>query len=280
MSSKRLPASGPGARAAAICLVLLQVLAACDGERATTIEIEGTIEADQVLLGAPFDARVAEVRVDEGAAVTAGQVLAVLEQPSVTGQLPLLRAQVDSARTRLQELETAAASGEPLRLPEQLVSAEAVQEQRTRVRGAEAALAAAELMDAMLVVTAPITGIVQHRAVDPDTTVDQGTLLFRIARVAQPYLRARVPASLANRLRPGARATVRVDALGDRTFSGVVARVGDAVHDGEDAERAGGEQGGSGIEVRIELENPGELLIPGMSAHAEIATGEIAGDAP
>ncbi|HEU4882752.1 MAG TPA: HlyD family efflux transporter periplasmic adaptor subunit [Longimicrobium sp.] len=109
----------------------LLALAACrdDGPRQAT----GTLEIVEVDVSPMQPARIVQIRVREGDTVRAGQVLAVLQQPTTEGQVPLGQAQVASAQARLHDLEAGA------RAPE-IERAEA----EVRVRQAEAERAARE----------------------------------------------------------------------------------------------------------------------------------------
>ena len=316
----------------AIAVVLTALVASCGGERDDSVEVAGTIEADRVQIGAPLQAQVLEMRVDEGDVVVAGQVLAVLDQPSVTGQVPVLRAQLDAARARLRELEagarpeevqqaraaveqaraqleqadrdvaraaqlverqvvgraeleraetlravtaqTLAQAEERLRLAEQGVRAETIEAQRAQVAAAEAAVAAAELTAALLVVTTPIDGVVQLRAVEPGATVGPGSPLYRIAQTSRPYMRAYLPEPYMGRVRPGSIAEVRVNAYPERVFHGEVQRVASEAEFTPRVAQTEAQRADLVFELRIALEDAGDLLLPGMPAYAVIRLDE------
>jgi HlyD family secretion protein len=112
--------------------LLLLALAACRGEGPR--EATGTLEIVEIDVSPMQPARIVQVRVREGDTVRAGQVLAVLQQPTTQGQVPLGQAQVSSARARLRDLEAGA------RAPE-IERAQA----EVRVRQAEAERAAREM---------------------------------------------------------------------------------------------------------------------------------------
>lgn len=106
--------------------------------------LSGRIEGDDAAVGTRTGGRVLEVRVHEGDAVKAGDVIAVLDDEQI-------RARVDQARASLTEAEAraAAARNQIEVLQEQLVQAELQTDQaqadaQGRVSQAEADLAAAE----------------------------------------------------------------------------------------------------------------------------------------
>lgn len=71
---------------------------------ATTLKASGTIEANEVQVGAPRGARLLEYRVREGEKVTQGQVIAVLENRDVQNQLQQAQSGARAAEARLQEV--------------------------------------------------------------------------------------------------------------------------------------------------------------------------------
>jgi HlyD family secretion protein len=113
-------------------ILALLALAACRDEGAR--EATGTLEIVETDVSPMQPARVVEVRVREGDTVRAGQVLAVLQQPTTQGQVPLGQAQVSSARARLRDLEAGPRASEIERA-----------EAEVRVRQAEAERAAREM---------------------------------------------------------------------------------------------------------------------------------------
>jgi HlyD family secretion protein len=108
----------------------LLVLAACGDDDSR--EAMGTLEIVEVDVSPTQPARIVEVRVREGDAVRAGQVLAVLEQPQTQGQVPQGQAQVSSARARLRDLEAGARGPEIARAEDELRVRQAEAERSSR----------------------------------------------------------------------------------------------------------------------------------------------------
>ena len=63
----------------------------------------GRIEADPIDIATKFAGRIAELRVDEGAMVTAGQVVAVMDTRDMAASLKKSEAQLEQARKAIQE---------------------------------------------------------------------------------------------------------------------------------------------------------------------------------
>lgn len=108
----------------------LLVVAACGDDDSR--EAMGTLEIVEVDVSPTQPARIVEVRVREGDAVRAGQVLAVLEQPQTQGQVPQGQAQVSSARARLRDLEAGARGPEIARAEDELRVRQAEAERSSR----------------------------------------------------------------------------------------------------------------------------------------------------
>jgi len=109
---------------------------------------------------------------------------------------------------------------------------------------------------------APRDGIVLERNVVDGMKAAPGEVLFRIADTSIIWVLADVPEFDLGIVRLGAAATIRVRSLPGRSFEGKVSLIYPQV--GE-ATRA--------TKVRIEIANPGGVLLPNMYADVEIGTG-------
>jgi membrane fusion protein (multidrug efflux system) len=139
-------------------------------------------------------------------------------------------------------------------------------------------LAAAKAEKAHTQVTAPAAGIVADIAATPGAVVQPGVRLMTIVSQAAPYLTANFKETQVGRMRPGAAASVKVDALPGRSFTGHV----DSLSPGSGSEFALLPfQPGTGnftkivqrVPVRIALDpgQPGlDALRPGLSAEVTV----------
>lgn len=110
-------------RSALLLLALGLALAGCDQGSGDDYAARGTVELPEADIGAMTAARVVAVRVEEGAAVRAGDTLALLTQSDLSATLSAQAAKVATAAANLRDLNAGAR-------PEE-------------IRGAEAELAAA-----------------------------------------------------------------------------------------------------------------------------------------
>ena len=165
------------------------------------IDGDGSVVAwQELVLGAETGGlRVAELLVDEGDRVSAGQVLMRLDDTVAT-------AQRDRARASLQEAEAALAIartdlGRATELSSSGSASRQVVDQRqsaarqaeARLASTRAALAESEARLAQATVTAPADGIVLRRPVLPGAVPGIGTELLRLLRDGRLELDARVP---------------------------------------------------------------------------------------
>jgi len=139
-------------------------------------------------------------------------------------------------------------------------------------------LAAARAEKAHTDVTAPAAGIVADVAATPGAVVQPGVRLMTIVSQAAPYLTANFKETQVGRMRPGEAASVKVDALPGRVFTGRV----DSLSPGSGSEFAQLPfQPGTGnftkivqrVPVRIALDpgQPGlDQLRPGLSAEVTV----------
>ncbi len=158
--------------------------------------------------------RLAEVRVNVGDAVRAGQVLATFAPETIQADVAQARASVAEARAALGEAQanadrarTLSASGA---LSQQQIQqyATAAQTAQARVEAAQAALNAQQLRLKHTQVLAPDSGVISARTATVGAVVGAGTELFRMVRKGRLEWRAEVTSSDLPRLRPDAKATV------------------------------------------------------------------------
>ncbi|MFC4723680.1 efflux RND transporter periplasmic adaptor subunit [Glycocaulis abyssi] len=121
-------------------------------------------------------------------------------------------------------------------------------------------------------IRSPIDGVVIDRQVDVGQTVAaslNAPVLFIIARdLSRIQIEARVDESDIGQIAVGQPVSFEVDAYREREFSGEVRQVRLA---------AITEQNVVTYTVVIEADNPGQRLLPGMTANVNIITGDVAG---
>jgi HlyD family secretion protein len=113
-----------------IGIALVAIIAAATGffskfERATTVQLPGVVEIQEVRLGSKIGGRVAEVLVREGETVDAGQLLVSFEAPELEAQLLQQQARLAAAEADLEKARNGPREEEIRQTKSDLESAEA-----------------------------------------------------------------------------------------------------------------------------------------------------------
>jgi len=106
-------------------LACLLALCSCTSASTSTVEATGTLEVVSVDVSPVSGGRVSKVLVDEGAAVRAGDTLAVLTIPTLSSDVAQREAKAASAGAKLQEAEHGPRSAEIASATAELAAAEA-----------------------------------------------------------------------------------------------------------------------------------------------------------
>jgi membrane fusion protein, heavy metal efflux system len=107
--------------------------------------------------------------------------------------------------------------------------------------------------NASITVTAPITGVITKRAVNPGVGVKEGDTLFALANLTTVWVMANVPEAQVSRLRVGSRAQVKSPAGDEGHIAGRVNFIDSQVNTETHT-----------VRVRMEAPNPGGRIKAGM----------------
>jgi len=250
-------------------------------------EVRARVSVD---LSAHVVAKIEELHVQEGDAVTAGQPFLELEREAFTAAAESWRAQLRQAQTGVRQAEVSLADAEvklrrARRLDEEgIVSTEQLEASELERTSAELRLEAArdaveqaqanltKALDDLSKTTlyAPIAGrVVELNAEEGEVVVsgmmnNPATKIATIADLSELLAELDVDENEIVRVAPGQAVTVTVDALPERTYRGRVLEVGSS----------GATRPGQGdvtfFEVDVLLEDADERLRPGMSVRADI----------
>lgn len=204
---------------------------------------------------------VLEVKVREGEAVRAGDVLARIDTRSLEAQVASARAALEKSSADLEIARLNHANS--VRLFEKKVLAQ--NELDTKKSLFDAAAAARKLSAAQLrlaeialedaLVLAPFDAVIARRYQDPGGKVSPDTPLFEVVDLTHMELRAAAPAAEIPTVRPGQIARVRVDGYGNEEFSARLERVNPSA-----------EQGSRLVLLYLALDNTDGRLRDGMFA--------------
>jgi HlyD family secretion protein len=260
------------------------------GERVTRrtiielVEATGSLDVrSQVDVPAPSEGRLTSIAVKPRDLVQKGQLLATLDQRAAELAVRSAKAGQQAAAGRLGQAQTAAdAAKRALERTRQLKAKGLASDQdlsqaesdlastRAAVEAAQADrnlasenVAAAQLGQSMGAIVAPVSGIVLHAPdrVGAAVSPTRGPLFV----IAEPLSTMRVEAPVSEteiaQIAPGHKAEVIVQALPGKAFTATVDRIG------IEPQR---ESGVVAYPVTLLVDNPDNLLLPGMSARVRM----------
>ena len=145
-----------------------------------------------------------------------------LEQSRATADAT--RAQLDYARTQLDRTQSLVDRGVATSSSFDSVTAN-VQQLEANLVALEQQVATAERSLDKATVTAPFSGIIAERTVDPGTFVSLGAPLLTLVDISSLELEGVVPVNYAPRITIGQAVNVTADGFGDQPFTGTVERI-------------------------------------------------------
>jgi RND family efflux transporter MFP subunit len=236
------------------------------------LPVSGTVAPlRQATVKAKVSGDIRQIAIREGEAVHAGQVVARIDSPDLESRLAERIGALESAKAQLALAEKTRLTNQAL-LRQNFISRNAFDNSessydvsRGSVKSAEAQVQIARnaLKDA--VVTAPLSGIVAKRHVQPGEKVAFDAPLVTIVDLAALELQALVPAVDVPELVAGMAVELAIDGFGERRFNGRVERINPSTEPGTRA-----------FLVYIGIPNGERLLRGGMFATGRIALARAA----
>jgi HlyD family secretion protein len=256
------------------------------GEIRTAISATGTLSATATVdVGTQVSGTLATVDVDFNDHVRAGQVIARLDPSTLQARLDQAAATLSSSQAGLGEAQATAKNAEA----DYKRNAELAQKQLIARTDADAALAARDQARARIasaqaqvrqqqasvnsarldleksVIRSPVDGVVLERAVEPGQTVAaslQTPTLFKIAGdLSKMEIVLAIDEADIGQVKVGQQARFTVDAFPERNFRGRVTQLRLAATNTANVIT---------YPVVVSVDNPDQLLLPGMTANAEI----------
>lgn len=130
----------------------------------------------------------------------------------------------------------------------------------------EAIVANARLQIANASIRSPISGIIASRTTEPGQMAAPGANVMKIVALDTVYFEAQVPETDLASVKPGLTVNVTVDSFPDREFEGKITRI---YPTGNTASRS--------ILVRVEIDNMGSILRPGLYGRGRVVAEQRAG---
>lgn len=224
------------------------------------LPLSGTLHpVDQSTVKAKVSGEIRQVLVREGDAVRVGQVIARFDTADLDAKLTERVGALEASRAQLALAEKTRTQNQLL-LKQNFISQNAYDSAESNLsvtkgtlksNEAQVQLARNALRDA--VVTAPLSGTVAKRHVQPGEKVPFDAPLVTIVDLARMEVQAMVPANDIPELRVGMNVDLTIDGFGDRRFVGTIERINPTT-----------EAGTRAILVFIRIPNPDAALRGGM----------------
>lgn len=255
----------PSARAPQTRPLAVRVETAATHAFREEINTISSLEApDEVNLAAQAGGRIESLRIRQGDAVRAGQLLVVLDQTQLREEVKALQSQRDESRLNLQRFEFLVRQG----------AASPIQRDALRQNylAADAALKARQADLAYKDLRAPIAGVVGDVTVKPGDVIRAGTPFTTIQRADRLLARVDVPARFSQRIRPGQRVLVsapggsgqaegRIVSLDPRVNGATQSFLAKAAFDN----RQGWFRNGERVRTRLVIDSLNRLAVPALA---------------
>ncbi len=264
------------------------------------VTASGNIRARRAVdMSSDISAKVAELLVDEGENVTAGQVLMRLDPAQYAAGVSRAQATLSQARAAQAQQEAnllraqrdldrllALRERDPLLVSQQQIddSETALQVAQAQLRSAEfgvsqnqAALDESQDRLSKTIIRAPMDGKITRLNVEQGETViigtmnNPGSLILTISDLSIIEVVVQVDETDVPEISLGDSATVRIDAFPDREFTGRVAEIGNSAIR-PPSQQTAGQQAAIDFEVVITLDPSDADLRPDLSATADVVT--------
>jgi membrane fusion protein, multidrug efflux system len=213
-----------------------------------TAPIEAFADAQVI---AKVGGEVREIYVEEGADVTAGQVLARLDGDR-------LRFEAQQAEANLLKLQRDFQRNKDLK-ERSLISAGDFEKIQYEMEALQATANLAKLELSYTEIRAPIDGVISQRYVKVGNTIDVNAPTFQVTSLEPLVSYLHVPEREYRRIKTGQAASISVDALQGTRFDGTVARISPVI----DALTGT-------FKITIEVSDASRRLKPGMFGRASI----------
>jgi membrane fusion protein (multidrug efflux system) len=224
------------------------------------LPLSGTLQPlNQTTVKAKVSGEIRQVTVREGEAVKAGQVLVRFDTADLEARLTDRIGALESSRAQLALAEKTRTQNQLL-LKQNFISQNAYDSAESNLSVSQGTLKSNEAQAQMArialnyaVVTAPLSGMVAKRHVQPGEKVSLDAPLVTIVDLERMELQAMVPANDVPELATGMKVDLSIDGFGERHFTGTIERINPTT-----------EAGTRAILVFIQIPNPDAALRGGM----------------
>lgn len=231
------------------------------GEIWRNITLPASVAANQqAVLCAKVTGYLKAIHVDKGTRVEAGQLLAEIEAPELLAEVAKAKADSELAALEFQRATAAHQKAPDLVISQQLDTA------RSKSLIAKASLERAETLLGFCRITAPFSGVVTSRSLDPGAFVPaataanaQGAALLTLADFQTVRIQVAVPELEVSFISNGLPVRISLEGLPGKTFEGGITRFSQSLDERTKT-----------MLVEIDLPNFNGALRPGMFATAKL----------
>ena len=235
-----------------VALVPVEVAEVCKGDISAFFTGTATLEAEEeTQVVAKVGGVVERIMVEEGDYVTAGQVLAKLDDEKIA-------VQVNRARANLRNLEEEYNRSEEL-FKGNMISAQEFQKAKYDFERQKAEYDLASLDLEYTSIRAPISGVVAERHVKVGNMVLANQATFSVTGMDPLLAILHVPERQLGKLKVGHSASLEVDAMAGESFAGRIDRISPVVDPATGT-----------VKVTVEIRDRTRRLKPGMFARVNI----------
>lgn len=158
--------------------------------------------------------RLTQVNFSNGSAVSAGKVLAAVDNDLARKQLEIAKVNLNKAVRDTERLSNLAAGGG---VPQQQL-----EDARNQVENLQAQVATLEKQVSMTVITAPFAGVMTNKSVEPGAFVNPGMRLGDLVQISKMYMQVYVTEAQLPLIKEGQTGQVAMDLYPDKPLTGRV----------------------------------------------------------
>ena len=247
----------------------------------STVSATGTIRpVHSVEVSSKVTARIKNVLVKENDTVTAGQTIATLDGKDYEAKRDQAQIKVTNTKAKYERTSYLYNIGAKTQAD--------LEDAQMNYETAVSALSEAQSDMNEMTITAPMSGVVVGEPKTPGTMAVQGTssptVIMRIADLSSKQIQAKVDETDIGSVKIGQTATFTVDSFTGRTFTARVTNIsqtdtGNSWDTSSSSSSSSSTSSSSVIYyyVTLDVDDPGNELLPAMTARVEINTAEKAG---
>ncbi|MCY4439968.1 MAG: HlyD family secretion protein [Deltaproteobacteria bacterium] len=187
---------------------------------------DARIKADIVTISTEVPGRISALLKDEGDGVKPGDILVELDKREILIRIEQHKASVDRARSQLLQAEREL--GQAGDGPRREIGQADLLAKKARVRQAEAELRELEFRQGLMTLRSPVKGVVVKKNSHRGEFVQPGQPVFMVVDTSRYWVEANVDETQIRFVKPGNKATVRLDSYPGVQFDGEVVDIGGA----------------------------------------------------